>query len=89
MTETIFDHDRLDVYGRAVEYTVEAFPVSVLTRMAIKRDGVAEGPVGYGVAVDYQSRSTACGLCRSAQEFLSISFLIRVATSSGLPWAIR
>jgi len=28
--------------------------VSMLTRMAMKLDGVAEGPAGYGVAGDYE-----------------------------------
>ena len=135
MTETIFDHDRLDVYRLAVEYTAESFLVaqglsglhrhardqwlraaqsiplniaegngkrspndraryfdiargsalecaaiqdvlvassglpvessqamkrklhrivSMLTRMAMKLDGVAEGPAEYGVADDYE-----------------------------------
>ena len=47
MTETIFDHDRLDVYRLAVEYTAESKRtlqriVSMLTRMAMKSGGVAE-----------------------------------------------
>jgi four helix bundle protein len=135
MTETIFDHDRLDVYRLAVEYTAESFRVaealsglhrhardqwlraaqsiplniaegngkrslndrarfldiargsalecaaiqdvlaasggldtesnqamkrklqrivSMLTRMAMKADGVAEMPAGYGVEIDYE-----------------------------------
>jgi hypothetical protein len=28
MTDTIFDHDRLDVYRLAIEYTAESFSVA-------------------------------------------------------------
>jgi hypothetical protein len=30
MTEPIFDHDRLDVYRLAVEYTAESFRVATI-----------------------------------------------------------
>ncbi len=69
MTEPIFDHDRLDVYRLSIEYVasggleVEASRelkrkirriVSMLTRMAMKFDGVNESSVEYAAAIDYE-----------------------------------
>ncbi|WP_419655890.1 putative 23S rRNA protein [Desulfosarcina variabilis str. Montpellier] len=46
MTETIFDHDRLDVYRLGTE----------LTRLAMKFDGVAESQAEYDANDDYEHR---------------------------------
>jgi hypothetical protein len=54
MTEYLFDHNRLDVDRLSIEYIANAFESSMLTRMAMKFDGVSERPSEYTHDVDYE-----------------------------------
>ncbi len=53
MTDTIFDHDRLDVYRCELKLKLKRI-VSMLTRMAMNFDGVAESQAAYHAKVDYE-----------------------------------